>query len=821
MEKILKASFVLVLMVLNLMTGISQKPNSTVRNTKEFKADVFDKYIANWVEMLTCNSDINMSDSNIALKVNSIANQAQSDWNNLNTAANRTYTWNDIQANSKPGDENNITTAYRRLANMALAYRSNGSFLKGNTKLKTDIVNALKWQYVNRYNSNTATQQYGNWYIWEIGAPEQLNNAIMLMYKDIPSSDRANYVAAENAHARSYTGIHYLKYNYTKGDPSTGGNLSHKASQFMNQAVIIKDLDKYNSAKSSYSTVYDMWQPGQSYKGDGFHEDGSFIQHYTTLYNGSGYFKAVFDITCQLMPVVSGTILDFDSEFKMKVYNRLERYAIPVIYKGLVMDLARGRMLISNTDHSDGKEMTQCFLKLSQTAPAATALKFKRLSKYWIQSDTYYSFKANCDLKSYILEQEVINNRGVTPLNDTRDLTIFSFGAKATLIRPDLGFGISMTSKYASPYESINGENIRGYNSGFGMIYNYGSDLGYYTDQFWQTVDPYRLAGTTVTTETRSNAFNGWRYNNSQSWVGGTILKKQYGSIGMDLEGYANSSNTPLKAKKSWFVFDNEIVALGTGISVGYNTGVESILENRKLKNDNTNVITINGTAKLASLSNTETTLNNVNTIHITGNTLGTDIGYYLPEPVDLKYLRQARTGSNSLVNLKSSTTPFTKNYTTFWFNHGASPKNGSYQYVILPNMTSYQTTSYSKSPHIKILENSTDAQGVYETTMRMTAVNFWNDITKTVGGITSNKKASVVMQLNPTNSDTLSIAISDPTLENTGTITIEINKPVSNIISKDNRITITQLTPTINFTVDVNNALGASIHAVFGVDKN
>lgn len=163
----------------------------------------------------------------------------------------------------------------------------------------------------------------------------------------------------------------------------------------------------------------------------------------------------------------------------------------------------------------------------------------------------------------------------------------------------------------------------------------------------------------------------------------------------------------------------------------------------------------------------------------------------------------------------------FTKNYTTFWFDHGASPKNGSYEYVILPNMTSYQITSYSKSPDIKILENSTDAQGVYETTMRMTAVNFWNDITKTVGGITSNKKASVVMQLNPRNSDTLSIAISDPTLENTGTITIEINKPVSNIISKDNRITIVQLTPTIKFTVDVNNASGASINAVFGIGKN
>ena len=53
--------------------------------------------------------------------------------------------------------------------------------------------------------------------------------------------------------------------------------------------------------------------------------------------------------------------------------------------------------------------------------------------------------------------------------------------------------------------------------------------------------------------------------------------------------------------------------------------------------------------------------------------------------------------------------------------------------------------------------------------------MNFWNSKGKTVEGITSNKAASVTMQV----SDGLvSVGVSDPTQENNGTI--EVSIPVS-----------------------------------------
>src|SRR5699024_11300438 len=48
-----------------------------------------------------------------------------------------------------------------------------------------------------------------------------------------------------------------------------------------------------------------------------------------------------------------------------------------------------------------------------------------------------------------------------------------------------------------------------------------------------------------------------------ESWVGGSALDNRYGSTGMSYKQW----NSSLTAKKSWFTFENEIIALGAGIS--------------------------------------------------------------------------------------------------------------------------------------------------------------------------------------------------------------------------------------------------------------
>src|ERR1035438_8811606 len=87
--------------------------------------------------------------------------------------------------------------------------------------------------------------------------------------------------------------------------------------------------------------------------------------------------------------------------------------------------------------------------------------------------------------------------------------------------------------------------------------------------------------------------------------------------------------------------------------------------------------------------------------------------GCYFPGGATVNALRQARTATWSQINSGGTTSSTTKNYLTLWFDHGVKPANASYAYVLLPNYTTAQVSSYAASPEMTILENSTNAQAV------------------------------------------------------------------------------------------------------------
>ena len=60
------------------------------------------------------------------------------------------------------------------------------------------------------------------------------------------------------------------------------------------------------------------------------------------------------------------------------------------------------------------------------------------------------------------------------------------------------GFGLSLCSSRIANFESINGENLRGWFTGDGLTTLYNADLNAFGDSYWATVDHYRLPGVTV-----------------------------------------------------------------------------------------------------------------------------------------------------------------------------------------------------------------------------------------------------------------------------------------------------------------------------------
>jgi hypothetical protein len=268
-------------------------------------------------------------------------------------------------------------------------------------------------------------------------------------------------------------------------------------------------------------------------------------------------------------------------------------------------------------------------------------------------------------------------------------------------------------------------------------------------------------------------------------------------------------------AKKSWFMFNDEIVCLGAGITCTSNQDVQTIVEDRKLTNAGTNDFTVNGSLEPDYLGWTGS-LSGVVWAHLAGNTAGADIGYYFPQPVTFNSTRTIGTGSWYTIDpyeVGSPTIPAARNYLTLWFDHGTNPVNGMYSYVLLPGKSAAYMASYAASPQVSVIQNSGSIQAVSQGPLGITAANFWNDGNQTAGPITVDHKASVVVQLTETN---VAVAVADPTQTNTTSITMTLNQPVTQAISLDSGVSVGQLSPGLQFTVATSGAAGKSFHANF-----
>ena len=126
------------------------------------------------------------------------------------------------------------------------------------------------------------------------------------------------------------------------------------------------------------------------------------------------------------------------------------------------------------------------------------------------------------------------------------------------------------------------------------MTYIYDRD-DMYTENFWNTVNPLRLPGTTVAAMKINNGapdssgfIQKGDFLSTESWVGGSSIGN-YGISGMAFsgkikgaEGDASTTYAPeLNGKKSWFMFDDEIVCLGADINnKNMNVPVETTIDN-------------------------------------------------------------------------------------------------------------------------------------------------------------------------------------------------------------------------------------------------
>ena len=146
----------------------------------------FAKVRANIVEYVLDMEYANASEENKQMYDKRVANyvkQAQELSATMNKSATSQKLWDDNE---------DVGTNFDRLTTMARAYVMDGSELKGNASLFSDIISGMEFVYLNQYNETTA--EIGNWWNWEIGYARKSAQLVAVLYDHLTSAQVERYL---------------------------------------------------------------------------------------------------------------------------------------------------------------------------------------------------------------------------------------------------------------------------------------------------------------------------------------------------------------------------------------------------------------------------------------------------------------------------------------------------------------------------------------------------------------------------------------------------------------------------------------------------
>lgn len=728
---------------------------------------------------------LDSDDPLVIKKRKAIFAEAMEFWNSMNREVNRTCIWADLPDPGNPYTRDRVCLAsYRRLESMARALYAKEELPKRFTQ---DILEALRFLYRNWYNEHD--RKGGEWWHKEIGIPLSLNRCILFLYDELGDAVRSDYIRA----VESYANPPDLMCIEDIPEESTGANRAWKCLVLAQCGILKKDAHLLQFASDKIRDVFCYAE-----QGDGFYKDGSFIQHRKFAYTG-GYGISFLDSIVTYIDITKDTPWCIQNEEMEILMDWVENAYVPLVFRGGFMSMARGREIARREaqEHEIGHQLITALLKLSNAVPNQVSLKIRKQLKYWITADSYRDYLQYSPIETLNDAKLLLENPKIVPMEDKDTCRIYAAMDKVVHRRESFAVAISMSSERTGRYESIHNENVRGWYTSDGMLYLYNSDLAQFSDDYFPTVDAYRMPGTTVDTITRRETGVGFGQELPihTSWAGGSCLDNRYGAVGMELEAECSD----LKAKKSWFLFDEEIVCLGAGITASQGHKIETIVENRKIHKKTAEILTYDNT--------------HLQWLHLRGPVPGNDIGYFLPGQQNLEISEEIRTGSWQEINHTNRTeVPCMNRFLSVVLNHGVNPKNDGYLYFILPGKNVDEVKTYAASPSIKIISNTKQMQAVYHEVLNITCVNFWEDTLCSIAGLTCDKKASVMMR---ETTDRIELCVSDPTWKNQDGIHVELDRQASAILNCNSGIQVVQLKPVVKLTVQTANASGKSFSII------
>lgn len=315
--------------------------------------------------------------------------------------------------------------------------------------------------------------------------------------------------------------------------------------------------------------------------------------------------------------------------------------------------------------------------------------------------------------------------------------------------------GIKLASSRTKCGEVVNNENLLGYylSDGVTTLMQDGDEY-YNLMPLW---DWNRLPGTTTPQGGLKNLndwaeWNGehlWNWKGNRNFVGG-VSDGMYGAAVMDY------SRDGLDAHKSWFMFDDRMVALGNNINSYTNMDIYTNINQCVLDGD----VTVSKNGKKTNIKVGDSKQKADYILH-------NGIGYITNAETEVSV--EERENKYEVINLGAAYKDQSEKKTVFeiGINHGKKPENASYEYTTVFNADETKMDGIVKKNTVKVLRNDDKVQAVYDSENKITQAIVWKmDKIEIPGGLTvdANKKCALIIKELPNGE--IEITASNPTNE-------------------------------------------------------
>ncbi len=627
---------------------------------------------------------------------------------------------------------------------MSRAFRSDGSGFHQDKRLKRSIMLGLEFWAEHDFICE-------NWWWNQIGVPGTMVSIMLIMDDEIPKE------LVQKTQPMIERG------NINAWGARPGGDRIKIASIDARNSLFLRDEKRFKKM------IRIIEGEIKFVSGRGLQYDNSFHHRVDRVNNTLSYGLGYAEAFTEWAVYVAGTSYAFSPE---KTEQLIDYYL-----DGICKHMVYGK-------YPDPGAKNRSISRRGTLRPARATLPAKLLS-----TSTYRKAEL----------EEIVGIRNGEQTATLSHSTFYWQSEHYTHQRPEYFTSVRMYSTRNDNMEvPYNSEGLLNHHRGDGT--NHISRTGEEYQEIWPAYDWQKIPGTTVMQKPALPSPEEVQKHGITDFVG-AVTDGLYGAVAFDFK----SPHDPLKAKKSWFFFDEEYVCLGAGIHCETELPVATTLNQCLL----TGSVTVSGNNQTMAMEKGEHVLKDVAWVYHDGT------AYLFPDSAKVIMSNQSATGSwyDITKQLHTPRDPVSREVFSLWINHGTDVKDASYEYMVVPSISREEIPAYTARKSIEVISNTPEVQAVKHKVLDICQVVFYKTGQVQISeNLTLGSDSEGLVMLKTDGQTITEISVSDPTRK-MGKIHLTLNIPMNTSGKNHNAIWDSEMKATqLSINLPGENDAGQSV---------